>query len=172
MKKATLENKYDNVYCSFWFIDDCVTKNKNYYSQQLVQELCYGADIEKFLQKIFEDNRAEGFIQELEAILEEYAINFKTINIFEDVYLDYREIAPKTLYYLWKNEKILAQVAHFFFDDTQPSNEEILAYLKTRRGKYAKDLIEFLEDHIHFLTNQSPKNESILFIPTSIVSTS
>ena len=145
-KKTSLENKYDNVYCSFWFIDDCVAKNKNYYSQQLAQELYYGADIEKFLQTIFEDNRAKGFVQKIEEILEEYAINFKTINIFENVYLDYRKIASKTLYFLWKNEKILAQVVHFFFDDKQPSNEEMLAYLKTKRGKYAKDLIKFLKE--------------------------
>ena len=31
-------------------------------------------------------------------------------------------------------------------DDIQPSNEEILAYLKTKRGKYVKDLIKFLEE--------------------------
>ena len=151
IKKEELKKKYEKVYCTSWFIDDCLTKNKSFYAASLTKdyELCYGQEIECFLKIIFNDDRADGFVEVLSSYLDEYRNFSASIDIFNNVYIDYNEFLPAKLFNLLNEKKYRNEIAHYFFNDNIPYKEILTTYKKKRKTEYVLKIINLLEGELN-----------------------
>lgn len=149
-KKTALRQDFNNFYCSSWFIDDGLRKNQSYYAQQLTDpyELCYGTEIETFLELIFDDDRAKGFVTTLGTYLDEYH-QYASNTILENIYIDYTALQPKALYNLLSAKNRRNEIAHFFFRDCIPYKEMLNTYKNKRNTGYVPNVIKLLEEEIN-----------------------
>lgn len=90
-KKNALSKDFDEFYCTSWFIDDGLKKNRSYYLSQLTDP--YELEIEDFLEMIFGDDRAKGFVDTLGAYLDEYQ-QYAVNDILDNIYIDYTALQP------------------------------------------------------------------------------
>lgn len=146
-KKNALSQDFDEFYCTSWFIDDGLKKNRSYYLSQLTDpyELCYGAEIEDFLEMIFGDDRAKGFVDILGAYLDEYQ-QYATNDILDNIYIDYTALQPKTLYNLLSAKNRRNEIAHYFFQDNIPYEDMLKTYKAKRKNGYIPQVITLLEE--------------------------
>lgn len=150
-KKTGLKEKYKNVFCSSWFIDDSLSKNKKFYLNTLTDnyELTYGDEIEKFLQIIFEDNRADNFVSTLSDYLCEYRQTFDTRNIFTGVNINYEALSPAKLYALFVDKQYRNKIAQYFFNGHIPYENILNFYKKKSKIGYVPKVITMLESEIN-----------------------
>lgn len=149
-KKDALQQDFKNFYCSSWFIDDGLIKNRSYYSGELTDpyELCYGAEIESFLKIIFNDDRAKGFVDTLGNYLDEYH-QYASNNILDNIYIDYTALKPKALYDLLSAKQRQNDIAHFFFQDNIPYEDILKTYKAKRQTGYTPEIIILLEERLN-----------------------
>lgn len=149
-KKIALQKSFDNFYAASWFIDDGLRKNQAYYAGQLTDpyELCYGSEIEEFLELIFDDDRAKGFVDILGTYLDEYH-QYASNTILDNIYVDYTALQPKALYDLLTAKNRENEIAHFFFKDCIPYEEMLKTYKSKRQTGYTPKIIALLEEKLN-----------------------
>lgn len=150
-KKESLRKDYEEVYCAFWFIDNNFTKNSSYYAKYLTDsfELCYGSEIEEFLELVFDDDRAKGFINALSLYLEEYRLSISNVNIFDNVSIDWSKLKPAKLFALLNETKYKNEIAHYFFQDNIPYKEILQLYKTKRNTGYTPKIINLLKEIVN-----------------------
>lgn len=150
MKKTIIQEKVTYFYACSWFIDPDFDKNKNYYLTQLnADELYYGQEIEIFLtNKVFHDDRCNGFFLELINYLEQYSHRFSTLDL-TDLSIDFHDFTTTELYRLLQSKVYLNQVAEIFFNKNIPF-EDIYTYIdKNRTVNCTYNFKKLLEEYMN-----------------------
>ena len=138
------KNSLADALCCCWFIDPHFQKNKKYYSSKIGDELYYGEEIEDFLEKVFGDNRCEGFYNFLQLIIQNYKATLSLKNL--SLNINYKELGTATLYKLFKNSSIRESVSNIFFGGHIPYKEIYDYAKKARKISATEKLVSLLEE--------------------------
>lgn len=138
-KKNIIASKVDKYFSCCWFIDPDFVKNKNYYISILNKdELYYGAEIENFLKdKVFHDDRCNGFFEEFLTYIEKYTNEFSIFDI-SNLTINYKDFSVTELYRLLNTTRHIDKVATIFFNGTIPF-KEIYDYVEKSRSVPCKE---------------------------------
>lgn len=132
-KKQVIKEKSQECICCSWFIDPDFTKNKNYYLTEIPSdELYYGKEIEYFFkEKVFHDNKCDGFFQELLNNIIKYKNSFSPFQT-TSLYIDYRDFSITELFRLLQSKSYHQEIAQVFFNGHIPF-KEISQYVEEGR---------------------------------------
>lgn len=148
-KKNVISKKSINYNCCCWFIDPLYTKNQRYYKSVLNDdELYYGAEIEQFLKnKVFKDNRCDGFFDQLVTFIEKYTSNFSILNI-QNLAINFKNFSISELYRLLLSKKHIDKIANTFFNGNIPFQEIYLYVDKSRSVPCTENFKKILKEYM------------------------